>query len=115
MVDMRMVVLGEGVPRLGETREALALVRSAMNQLAIEVESEANTLSGEELRQQQALALPRRAAALRDLSVALRELIGLERRLLGVDDSSRLLKAYAAMAALADQRPGAKTEGKDGQ
>lgn len=110
-----MIAMGEGVPRLGETREALALVRSAMDQLAAEVEAEANILSGDALRQQQALALPRRAAVLRDLSVALRELIGLERRLLGLDDNSRLLKACAAMAALADQRLAAKGEGTDGQ
>lgn len=40
---------------------------------------------GQNVLLQQALALPRRAAVLRDLSFALRELIGLERRQLGID------------------------------
>ena len=45
---------------------------------------------------QQALALPRRAAILRDLTVALCELKRLERRQLGLDESGGRKKIRAA-------------------
>lgn len=67
-----------------EVQQAMALVRETMDQLAAELSAEANELDGPELLTQQALALPQRAAALRDLSITLRELISLERRQLGL-------------------------------
>lgn len=104
------------LPPMGEVQQALALVRESMGQLSAEVEAEARELAGPELRLQQALALPRRAATLRDLSIALRELIiSMERQQLGLDDGSRLLKAYAAMNACAGPFPATKEAGADGQ
>lgn len=91
-----------------EVQQAMALVRETMDQLAAELSAEANELDGPELLAQQALALPRRAAALRDLSIALRELISLERRQLGLDDGAQLLQAYVAMAANAGSLSAAK-------
>jgi hypothetical protein len=89
-----------GVLKTQDTQRALELVRAALDQLAAEVEAEARELAGPELRLQQALALPRRAAALRDLSIALRELISLERRQLGLDSAQggQLLEVLRALA-----------------
>lgn len=99
---------------VGGLQRALALVRDGMDQLAAEVEAEARELSGPELRLQQVLTLPQRAATLRDLSIALRELISLERRRLGLDDPSRLLKVCMAMAACAGPISGSKDSEADG-
>lgn len=116
MGDMEMQGAGEGVPTtFVDTQRALELVRTAMDQLAAEVVAEARELAGPELRLQQALALPRRAAALRDLLIALRELISLERRQLGLDDPSRVLKACVAMAACAGAIQAPKEAAADGQ
>ncbi|PIA68471.1 hypothetical protein CDR19_21125 [Ectopseudomonas toyotomiensis] len=103
--------------RTEHTQRALELVRTALDQLAAEVEAEARELAGPELRLQQALALPRRAAALRDLSIALRELISLERWQLGLDSArgGQLLEVLRALAANA-RRPDAAVEAQpDGQ
>lgn len=82
--------LGDGTGEaLEQAGRAMALVREAMDQLAAEIEAEAIELSGPELLLQQALSLPRRAAALRDLSIALQEIASLERRLLGMDEPAR--------------------------
>ena len=100
-----------------DTQRALELVRAALDQLAAEVEAEARELAGPELRLQQALALPRRAAALRDLSIALRELISLERRQLGLESArgERLFEVLRALAANA-RRPSSDVEAQpDGQ
>lgn len=101
-------------PGVEEVQHALALVREAMDQLSAEVDAETRELDGPALRLQQALALPRRAATLRDLSIALRELIILERRQLGLDDGSRLLKAFMAMEACAGPLPAVKEAPADG-
>ncbi|MGN0924420.1 hypothetical protein [Ectopseudomonas mendocina] len=103
--------------RTEHTQRALELVRAALDQLAVEVETEARELAGPELRLQQALALPGRAAVLRDLSIALRDLISLERLQLGLDSArgEQLLEVLRALAANA-HRPGTAVEAQpDGQ
>lgn len=115
MEDIAKPAAGEGATALEEVKQALVLVRAAIDQLAAEVNAEASELAGPQLRLQQALALPRRAAALRDLSIALRELISLERRQLGLDDGSRLLKACMVMAACAGPLPAVKEARADGK
>ncbi|QTN45048.1 hypothetical protein H7683_18965 [Ectopseudomonas mendocina] len=105
------------LPKTGDTQRALELVRAALDQMAEEVEAEARELAGPELRLQQALTLPRRGAALRDLSIALRELISLERRQLGLDSArgERLFEVLRALVANA-HRPGTDVEAQsDGQ
>ncbi len=88
--------IGASVPVLANVQQALALVHDTLEQLSAEVAAEAREPAGVELRLQQALALPRRAAILRDLSVALCELVRLERRQLGLDDSGGRKKIRAA-------------------
>lgn len=97
VADHELVAL----PPVGAVQQALALVREAIDQLAAEVDAEARELAGSELRLQQVLALPRRAATLRDLSIALRELISLERRQLSLDRprGEQLLKVVIALVA----------------
>lgn len=111
VADRELVTL----PPVMAVQQALALVREAIDQLSAEVDAEARELAGSELRLQRVLALPRRAATLRDLSIALRELISLERRQLGLDDGSRLLKALMAMAACAGPLPAVKEAQADGE
>lgn len=84
-----------------DTQRALELVRAALDRLAAEIDTETRELAGPELRLQQSLALPGRAAVLRDLSIALRELISLERRQLGLDSAQggQLLEVLRALAA----------------
>lgn len=96
--DHKQVISAAGVD---EVPQALALVREAMDQLSAEVDAEAKELEGPELRLQQALALPQRAATLRDLSIALCELISLERRQLSLDRprGEQLLKVLMALVA----------------
>jgi len=88
--------VGAGAPVLANIQQALALVRDTLEQLSAEVAAEARESAGAELRLQQALVLPRRAAILRDLSVALCELVRLERRQLGLDESGGRKKIRAA-------------------
>ncbi|WP_339732569.1 hypothetical protein [uncultured Pseudomonas sp.] len=85
--------IGAGAPVLANIQQAPALVHDTLEQLSAEVAAEAREA---ELRLQQALALPRRAAILRDLSVALCELKRLERRQLGLDESGGRKKIRAA-------------------
>lgn len=97
VADHELVTL----PPVGAVQQALALVREAIDQLSAEVEAEAKGFAGPELRLQQALALPRRAATLRDLSIALRELVSLERGQLSLDRprGEQLLKVLMALVA----------------
>lgn len=90
-----------GVLTTEQTPRALDLVRAALDQLAAEIEAEAIDLSGSELLLRQALVLPRRAAALRDLSIDLWELVSLERRQLGIDrgEAARLVEAIKLLVA----------------
>lgn len=87
-----------GVASWEKVQQALALVRTLMDQLAADMAAEPE---GQKGRLLQALALPQRAAAIRDLSFALRELISLERQQLGLDGArtDQLLEALRALAA----------------
>lgn len=94
--------MGSRAPAAGaeDVQQALELVRTLLDQLAAEVFGELAE-PGQDALLQHALALPRRAEALRDLSFALRELIGLERRQLGIDrgDAARLVDALKLLVA----------------
>lgn len=99
-----------------EVQQAPELARTLLDQLAAEVFGELAEQPGQDALLQHALALPRRAAALRDLSFALRELICLERRQLGIDrgEAARLVDALKSLVARA--APPAVAEARaDGQ
>jgi len=84
-----------------DVQQALELVRTLLDQLAAEVFGEPAEQPGQDGLLQRALALPRRAEALCDLSIALRELIGLERRQFGIDrgEAERLVDALKLLVA----------------
>ena len=99
-----------------DVQQALELVRTLLDQLEAEVFGGLAEQLGQDVLLQHALALPRRAEALRDLSIALWELIGLERRQLGIDrgEAARLVDALKSLVARA--APPAVAEARaDGQ
>ncbi|MEE1951059.1 hypothetical protein V0R48_18940 [Pseudomonas alcaligenes] len=99
-----------------DVQQALELVRTLLDQLEAEVFEGLAEQLGQDGLLQRALALPRQAEALRDLSIALRELIGLERRQLGIDrgEAARLVDALKSLVARVAP-PAVAEAGADGQ